>query len=257
MTRVVAGIQARMGSSRLPGKSLAPLAGVPLIGWAVSRVGRARWIDEVWVLTTDGREDDALVDLVARDFASARILRGSAADVRSRYAALLERTGATDLVRVTADCPLVDPALLDRLIELHRARETDYANILAQSRHQLAYPNGLNGEVVSAAAFARMTELGDADRHREHVTIAIDEHPEAFRTASLSPPPALSRPQVKLSVDTEADLERVRRVVEAIGDGAIESAGAAAIVAACDQALGDRLPGDRAPGDRAPGGEVP
>lgn len=242
MTRVVAGIQARMGSSRLPGKSLAPLAGVPLIGWAVSRVCRARRIDEVWVLTTESREDDALVDVVARDFAAARVLRGGVADVRQRYAALIERTGATDVVRVTADCPLVDPALLDQLIDLHRARESDYANILAQSHHAAAYPNGLNGEVVTRAAFARMAALGDADRHREHVTMAIDEHPEAFRTASLAPPAAHSRPRVKLSVDSGADLERVRRVVADIGERAIDEAGAADIVAACDRVLGGEAP---------------
>ncbi len=237
MSRVVAGIQARMGSSRLPGKSLALLGGLPIIGWVVNRVGRARRIDEVWVLTTENPEDDPLADLVARDLPGAHLLRGSPSDVRDRYARLLERSGATDVVRVTADCPLVDAALLDRLIELHREQRTDYANIRAQSHHAIAYPHGLNGEVLTASAFERMCALGDEPRHREHVTIAIDEHPEAFRTATLAPPPALSRPRAKVCVDTPDDLERVRRLVEALGPGAL-AAGVPEIVAACDRVLG-------------------
>jgi len=236
MSRVVAGIQARMGSSRLPGKSLAPLGELPIIAWVVERVARARRIDEVWVLTTENPEDDALADAAA-GLPGARVLRGSAPDVRDRYARLLDRSGATDLVRVTADCPLVDPALLDQLIDLHRGQHTDYANIRAQSRHAIAYPHGLNGEVLTAAAFARMVELGDEPRHREHVTIAIDEHPQAFRTATLAPPPALSRPHAAICVDTPDDLDRVRRVVAALGPGALY-AGVEEIVAACDRVLG-------------------
>lgn len=237
MSPVVAGIQARMGSSRLPGKSLAALNGLPIIAWVVKRVARARRIDEVWVLTTDRPEDDALADVVVHDLPGVRLLRGSPTDVRDRYTRMVERSGATDVVRVTADCPLVDPALLDELIELHLAQGTDYANILAQSHHVISYPHGLNGEVMTRAAFSRMVELGHEPRHREHVTIAFDEHPEAFRTASLSPPPALSRPHASVCVDTPDDLERVRRVVEALGPGALD-AGAAEIVAACDRILG-------------------
>ncbi len=237
MTRVVAGIQARMGSSRLPGKSLALVGDLPIIGWVVTRVARARRIDEVWVLTTDQAEDDALADVVVRDLPGVRLLRGSASDVRDRYTRMIERSGASDVVRVTADCPLADPTLLDQLIDLHRGQSTDYANIRAQSHHAISYPHGLNGEVLTRAAFARMIELGHEPRHREHVTIAIDEHPDAFRTATLAPPRSLSRPHAKICVDTPVDLERVRRVVEALGPGALE-AGVPEIVAACDSVLG-------------------
>ncbi|HKE15144.1 MAG TPA: NTP transferase domain-containing protein [Kofleriaceae bacterium] len=241
MSRVVAGIQARMGSSRLPGKSLALLGGLPVIGWVVTRVARAHRIDEVWVLTTESPEDDALADIVARDLPVARLLRGSAADVRDRYARMVERSGATDVVRITADCPLVDSALLDALVELHRARGTDYAHIASQSHYPFSYPHGLNAEILTRAAFARLLELGSEPRHREHVTIAVDEHPEAFRTARLAPPPALSRPRFKVCVDTPADLERVRRVVGDMGAGALD-AGVAEIVAACDRVLGREGP---------------
>jgi spore coat polysaccharide biosynthesis protein SpsF len=150
---------------------------------------------------------------------------------------MIERSGATDVVRVTANCPLVDPALLDQLIDLHRAQRTDYASIRAQSHHAIAYPHGLDGEVLTRAAFSRMAELGHEPRHREHVTIAIDENPQAFRTGTLTPPPALSRPHASVCVDTADDLQRVRRVVEALGPAALD-AGVKEIVAACDRVLG-------------------
>lgn len=214
---IVVGIQARMGSARLPGKSLADVAGKPLVQWVVDRCRLSTRIDEVWLLTTTSRLDDALAEAMNRQLP---VFRGHETDVRSRYRELFELTGAARMVRITGDCPLMDGRLLDELINAHIESGSDYHHIAAQAQFDPGYPNGFNAEVFTAEAFLRMENLGDAPEYKEHVTWALETHPQAFRSGRLRPPPGLSRPSWKLSVDTAAELERIRQIVEALGDRA-------------------------------------
>ncbi|MGF1500154.1 MAG: cytidylyltransferase domain-containing protein [Elainellaceae cyanobacterium] len=230
MSGIVAGIQARMGSSRLPGKSLVDLGGKPLVDWIIDRVQMATQIDQVWVLTTTNPEDDALAEAMQ---GKAAVLRGDALNVTSRYQQLFEKTDASWVLRITGDCPLIDGLLLDELIDQHRAHQADYSHILAQSYYDPSYPNGFNAELFTAAAFAKMRQLDTTAAALEHVTPTVDEFPEAFRIFRLAPPSELSRPDWKLSVDTATDLERVRAIVAALGETAI-SATAEEIIAVLD-----------------------
>ncbi len=212
MSRIVAGIQARMGSTRLSGKALMPIADQPLVHWVIERVKSARKLDQVWLLTTTNSEDDVLAEAMAK---TVNILRGDPQDVASRYQTLFEKTDATHVLRITGDCPLVDAALIDALIELAQTTQADYAHILAQAYYNPSYPNGFNAELFSYAAFQTMLRL-NTPADCEHVTAAVDRYPEQFTIARLTPPVELSRPQWKLSVDTAEDLARIRSIVAAL-----------------------------------------
>ncbi|GAB1543057.1 NTP transferase domain-containing protein [Scytonema sp. NUACC21] len=230
MNRVVAGIQARMGSTRLPGKSLMDLGGKPIVHWVIDRVKRASQIDEVWILTTTNPEDDALVEAVER---KASVLRGDPQDVRSRYEQLIQKTEASLIFRITADCPLVDWTLLDSLVEIKQRKNTDYSHILAQPYYSTSYPNGFNAELFTKGAFNKMTQLGKTAADKEHVTLPVDNFPEKFKIARLAPVQELSRPHWKLSVDTNKELNLVRLIVGCLGTNA-ENACAKDIVAVLD-----------------------
>ncbi|MDZ8189547.1 MAG: NTP transferase domain-containing protein [Nostoc sp. ChiSLP02] len=230
MSRVVAGIQARMGSTRLPGKSLIDLGGKPIIHWVIDRVKRASQIDEVWVLTTTNPEDDVLVTAVEN---RANVLRGDPQDVRSRYNLLIQKTDPSLIFRITGDCPLIDWTLLDALVNLKQREDADYTHILAQPHYQTSYPNGFNAELFTKDAFAKMSELGTSAADKEHVTLVVDNFPEKFKIARLGSSQELSRRQWKLSVDTNEELNRVRLIVNSLGANA-EYASVKDIVAVLD-----------------------
>lgn len=202
-----------MGSTRLPGKALMPIADSPLIHWVIERVKAAQKVDQVWLLTTTNPEDDRLIEAVID---TVSVLRGDAQDVASRYQALFEKTGASHILRITGDCPFIDAALINTLVELAQTTQADYAHILAQAYYNPSYPNGFNAELFSHAAFQTMLRL-NTPADREHVTAVVDRYPEQFTIARLAPPGELSRPQWKLSVDTAEDLDRVRSIAAALG----------------------------------------
>lgn len=214
MSRIVAGIQSRMGSTRLPGKALMQLGNKPLVHWVIDRLQRAAHVNQVWLLTTTNPEDDALVAAV-KD--KVKVIRGDSQDVASRYDKLFAITGADAVLRVTGDCPLIDAALIDALVDHYTELAANYGHILSQPYYESSYPNGFNAELISKNAFETMLQLSST-ADREHVTPAIDRYPEVFQIARLAPPPNLSRPQWKLSVDTAADLQLVQSIVTALGD---------------------------------------
>ncbi len=194
MTRTVAIIQARTGSSRLPGKVLLPLLGEPLLSLVVSRVRRATTLDAVVVATTTLPADDAIVELGKRS--GWLVERGSEVDLLDRYLAAARAHGAERVVRITSDCPLIDPVLIDEVVTALDASGADYASNALEPR---SYPRGLDVEAVTMAA---LEAAGSGDRDpasREHATPFIYRHPERFR------------------LDTPADYELVRRIVDALG----------------------------------------
>ena len=233
---IVAGIQARMDSRRLPGKALLPLGGRPMIHWTIDRIRQSKVVDDVVLLTTDRSVDDALAEAVRE---KVRVIRGDTDDVLSRYHCLISSTKADVVLRVTGDCPLVDATLIDNLILLHRREGTDYAHIAAQPEYVLSFPNGVNTEAVTAGAMSKLFAAATTKEDREHVTLPVSRDPTLFTVSRLVPPPTLSRPHYKLSVDTEADLESVSRVVHRLGQSAM-TATVSDIVQAMD-ALCDAL----------------
>lgn len=160
----IAIVQARTGSARLPGKVLRPIAGKPMIEWVLTRVQRAKMLDRVVLATSDNPRDDALAAHVrAMGF---MVERGSETDVLSRYAKAARSQDADVVVRITADCPLIDPALIDAVLALREGNSADYAS----NTDPATFPDGLDVEAFTTSALmkadAEATELFD----REHVT---------------------------------------------------------------------------------------
>ncbi|MCC6552000.1 MAG: NTP transferase domain-containing protein [Polyangiaceae bacterium] len=210
----VALIQARVGSSRLPGKVLAEVAGRSLLAHVVERLRRARALDAVWIATTDRPADDAIEAEAAR--LGVPVFRGSEDDVLDRFHGAAEAAGAGVVVRITADCPLLDPAEVDRVVGafLRAAPELDYAANMAAGDRRV--PLGTSVEVLSRAALERAWREGRERHHREHVTPYLYEDPGRFRTLVLHPEDGVDRSAIRLTVDTPEDLAVVTAVLEAV-----------------------------------------
>lgn len=172
----VAIIQARMGSSRLPGKVLEMFAGKTALEHCVDRTRACPAIDEVIVATTTESRDDVLVEACRRK--GWRWARGSEHDVLDRYYQAASELGPTDVVRITSDCPLTDPEVLGELIARYRGGEVDYAST---SLPTPTFPIGISAEVMRFAALERAWREDANPAWREHVTPYLYRHPETFR----------------------------------------------------------------------------
>jgi spore coat polysaccharide biosynthesis protein SpsF len=203
-------VQARMGSSRLPGKVLKEIRGRPMLSYEIERLRRAKRADLLVVATTTSRRDDAIVDLCASE--AVEVTRGSEHDVLSRYGEAAREHGATAVVRVTADCPLIEPALVDSAIEAFASPHGAYDYV--SNMLQPSWPYGMAVEVFSRAALDEaVLEAKDA-AEREHVTPFLYWHPDRYRLKSLTRTPDLSHH--RWTVDTPEDFEFVSRVIEAL-----------------------------------------
>ena len=201
-------VQARMGSTRLPGKVLADVAGRPLLAVLLHRVARAA-IDTLVVATSTAAVDDAVADVARRE--GAEVVRGPEEDVLARYVLALERFPARTVVRITGDCPLTDPALINTALVARDATGARYvSNTIVRT-----YPDGLDVEVVDADALRVAADASVDPVEREHVTPFVYRRPERFALRSFRNDEALGH--CRWTVDTEADLAFVRRVVDAIG----------------------------------------
>jgi spore coat polysaccharide biosynthesis protein SpsF len=209
--RTVALILARMDSSRLPGKVLARLGRRTMLARVVRRVARAARVDEVVVATTTRPTDDAIVEECRR--LSIGVSRGKVRDVLDRCRKAAEEHAADRIVRVTADCPLVDPEIIDRVVEHAEAEAADYACVVPG----WSYPRGLDAELLARPALEVAWRLATSREDREHVTPFVYRHPEMFRLAPMGDPAA--RTVHRWTVDTAEDLAFVRRVCARLGPG--------------------------------------
>lgn len=211
--RVVAVIQARMGSTRLPGKVLKHLKGRTVLEHVIARVRAAPRIDEVVVATTTSPADDPLMALA--DAVGVRWLRGSESDVLSRYYQAAQAAGADVIVRITSDCPLLDPEVLNGMVERFLSYQeaeppVDYlSNTLTRT-----YPRGLDVEVFTWAALVSAHREADKPYEREHVTPYLYQHPERFRLAEALGEQDLS--QHRWTLDTPEDWALIERIYAAL-----------------------------------------
>lgn len=208
VNKIVAIIQARMGSSRFPGKTMIDLAGEPLLARVIRRVRRAGTLAETIIATTTEPTDDVIATFCHEH--GTACFRGSENDVLDRYYRAACQHHAHAVVRITADCPLIDPGLIDSVVELFiRSEELDYASNVFPHRR---YPRGLDTEIVRFDVLEKLWRETSDPTSREHVTAFIHRHPDQFRTGCVSCPHDYSH--MRWTVDTEDDFELIRRIYE-------------------------------------------
>lgn len=210
MKRTVIIVQARMGSTRLPGKALLEVAGETLLGLLLKRLGRVTLADAVVVATTTAERDRPIVDLAGA--MGVPSWRGSEEDVLARYHGAATAHRAEAVVRITADCPLMDPAVVDRVIGAFAdpAGACDYAS----NTLERTYPRGLDCEVFSMGILDEAHRRATDPVEREHVTPYIYRRPERFRIVQVRNGTDLSRH--RWTVDTPEDFELIRRILETL-----------------------------------------
>lgn len=202
-------LQARMSSTRLPGKVLMPLVGEPMLARQIERLRRAKNIGRLVVATSTDPSDDA-INVLCRALRVA-CFRGSLKDVLGRYHGALRAFGPSEtVVRLTGDCPLADPEVIDATIDLHFKEGADYTS----NTGDLTFPKGLDVEVFKAEHLeTAFREAGDP-YEREHVTPFLYRNPDRFVRASLECDPPMGH--LRWTVDTPEDFEFVERVFEAL-----------------------------------------
>jgi spore coat polysaccharide biosynthesis protein SpsF len=203
-------VQARMSSTRLPGKVLADVGGEPMLAFLLRRLERTPSVGRIVVATSDVASDDPVAE--AARAAGAEVHRGSLTDVLSRFVGAA-RGHDGPIVRITADCPLTDPAVVEGVLE--RFRTTPGA-MYASNVEERTFPDGLDVEVFSPEALALADRLATDPADREHVTTLMRRHPDRFPSASLAGPPRLGH--LRWTVDNPDDLEFVRAIVTRLGD---------------------------------------
>lgn len=205
---ILAILQARVSSSRLPGKVMKPILGQPMLARQIERLARCRRFERLIVATSVEASDDAIetlcrqLDIVCR--------RGSLDDVLDRFYRAALPEAPDHVVRLTGDCPLADPALIDALIDFHLAQGYDYSS----NCHVPSLPDGLDAEVMRFSALEAAWREARLPSEREHVTPFIRKHPERFRIGLWRHPVDLS--QLRWTVDEAEDFEFVSRVFAAL-----------------------------------------
>ena len=196
-------LQARLSSTRLPGKVMKDLVGRPMIARQIERVTRAKGLTGLTVATSLGADDDPLADWCARE--GVDCYRGPLDDVLARYLGALEaKGGPRHFLRLTADCPLADPDLIDRAIAEHEETGADYTHV----QGRWTFPKGLDVEVCRTATLEAVgREAMGPDR--EHVTRFIYTHPDRFRIHAIHRDPPL---RYRWTVDTPEDFAFVQAV---------------------------------------------
>lgn len=204
---IVATIEARMNSSRLPGKVLLSVLGKPLLHYLVARLRAVPSLHEVVLATTSNASDDVLVDFARKEHIS--VFRGSEDDVMARVMGAADSLDADVIVEITGDCPIIDPEIVEQTIRMFRSNDAEYVG----NAHIRSYPVGMDTQVFRLETLKRSAAMTDAPLDREHVTLHMRNHPEMFRHLHLVAPPAMHWPELGLTLDEPEDYELIARII--------------------------------------------
>lgn len=206
--RIVATVEARMTSSRLPGKVLMPADGKPMLEHLVSRLALVQSVDEIVIAATNNATDDVLADLAKR--MGVECFRGSEDDVMSRVLGAGASADADVIVEITGDCPILDPDIVEQTIRVFVSNECEYASNV----HVPSYPIGMDAQVFWTDTLSRSYSMTDNPLDREHVTRHIRRHPELFRHVHLVAPPNLHWPELSVALDEQSDYELIKAIID-------------------------------------------
>ncbi len=207
---IVAIIQARMGSSRLPGKVMKEICGRPMMEWVVQRAQRATCINELAVAMTTDAADDILENYCREH--GIEYYRGSPADVLDRFVRAGRKYHADVIVRLTADCPFIDPDLIDQAFAAFTESGADFAANRLPPPYKRTFPIGLDVEIVAMPALEKAWQEADELYQREHVMPYIYQHPEQFKMCIVDHP--MDYGSYRWTVDTPEDLLFIQAVAE-------------------------------------------
>lgn len=205
-TKVI--VQARIGSTRLPGKVLKELCGKPVLWHVWNRLCHAKKVDDIIIATTLLPEDDSIQSFCEEY--NIPFYRGSSNDVLSRYYEAAKKYDAKTIIRVTADCPVIDPVIIDHLIASYKLKKVDYmSNGMTRT-----FPRGLDAEIFSFDILQRAYKEASLEYEREHVTPYLYRHPEIFSLNSFLNTEDLSFH--RWTVDTEEDFELIKIIYDSL-----------------------------------------
>jgi spore coat polysaccharide biosynthesis protein SpsF len=197
-------LQARMSSTRLPGKVMSQINGHPMIYWEISRISKAKLVSKTVVAISDQSSDDILANYL--ESIHQEYIRGSLDNVLSRYVKAEENYNPSAIIRLTADCPLVMPELIDQYLEIFYKSNFDYlSNTL-----ELSYPDGLDIEIIRPGIFKELLEFNLSEEEKEHVTLGVYSRKDKFRTHNVSNQTNIS--DFRWTVDTSEDLAFVKLI---------------------------------------------
>jgi spore coat polysaccharide biosynthesis protein SpsF len=201
-------IEARMTSTRLPGKVLLPVLGRPLLDHLIERLRRAGTLDQIIVATTTNATDDP-VEALTRDLGCG-CFRGSEGDVLDRVLSAAHRFGVDLIAEITGDCPLMDPAIVDTLVGTFRLNRYDYvSNVIERT-----YPRGMDAQVFPTEVLDAVARLTDDPVDHEHVSLYIYNHPERFSLHNVGSGLPSRYHDLRLTVDTKEDFQLIRTIFE-------------------------------------------
>lgn len=203
---ILAIIQARMSSERLPGKVLKCIRGIPILLMMIDRVKRSALIDDLIVATSTDKSDDVIELFCIRW--NVAYFRGCLNDVLDRYYQCCLNASyciPDHVVRLTADCPLIEPIIIDKTIAYHLSGKFDYT-------YNFGFPDGLDVEVMTFPTLESGWQIAKTDFEREHVTPYFKNHPELFEIGRYENP--IDYSNIKISVDTEEDFERISKIID-------------------------------------------
>lgn len=214
--KVCAIIQARMGSTRLPRKAMLDIEGHPMLWHVVNRIKACEQVDEIIVATTTNQEDQRIEDYCKKN--NVHCFRGSSEDVLERYYQAAQFYNTDTIVRITSDCPLIDPRIVDNVIAAYKENMKQYAG--ASVVVERTYPRGLDCEVFSFEALERLHRNVKEARYREHVTLYMYEHETVFPLVNVKNDIDLS--MYRWTVDEENDLKLIRKIYKYMKNEKVE-----------------------------------
>lgn len=219
MKKILAIVQARLGSSRLPLKSLLNLRGLPVINWVYSRLAKSSRISEIVVAIPDTPLDNILGDHLSAT--GIPCIKGPENDVLKRFCLAASQKGADLVIRVCADNPFIWWEAVDRLVDFYETASVDYAyNHIPKSS---LWPDGLGAEIISAPLLDQLDSLARTPAEREHCLNYINNNPDRFKSATFNPEEEwLCRPDLKLDLDTIEDYQKLATLAVSPDDGASE-----------------------------------
>lgn len=206
--KIIATIEARMASSRLPGKILKEIMGRPTLELMVERIRRSKVIQDIVVATTVAPNDETTQQ--ACEKMGVKCFRGSSDDVLLRVLQAAQTHNADLIVELTGDCPLIDPVIIDSVIQHFLNNQFDYvSNVL-----QRTFPRGMDTQIFPVRVLAEVDKLTQDPADRENVSLYIYEHPERYRLGNVEAQGALRRPDLRLTVDMPEDFALIKAIFE-------------------------------------------